>query len=250
MFYYYAPGETDVSDEQKRHLKGRWLELNGSEQSFDRWIGHHEVSFRTALTFTEDGHTFSPPQPLFDPSWRVWRPHTFDGRHYVIGFRCHGQSWQISPELERMIPVADSTEMFESASLFASEDGLQWSHVSDIGIDDNDEPDFDFTTEGRILAVSRTGASLSADRPAMAYLSDPPYTDWQRLTLSAPLHSPAVRRVGESMGGCWPCLGPGIGETRSICARHSLRRIRSHPLVAAQRPERRIDRRCHIAELG
>ena len=32
MFYYYAPGETDVSDEQKQHLKGRWLELNGSEQ--------------------------------------------------------------------------------------------------------------------------------------------------------------------------------------------------------------------------
>ena len=31
-------------------------------------------------------------------------------------------------------PVADSIEMFESASLFASEDGLQWSHVSDIGL--------------------------------------------------------------------------------------------------------------------
>ena len=74
MFYYYAPGETNVSDEQKQHIKGQWLELNGSEQSFERWIGHHEVSFRTALTFTEDGHTFSPPQPLFDPSWRVWRP--------------------------------------------------------------------------------------------------------------------------------------------------------------------------------
>ena len=47
MFYYYAPGETNVSDEQKQHLKGRWLELNGSEQNFERWIGHHEVSFRT-----------------------------------------------------------------------------------------------------------------------------------------------------------------------------------------------------------
>ena len=81
------------------------------------------------------------------------------------------------PELERMIPVADSIEMFESASLFASEDGLQWSHLSDIGVDDNDEPDFDFTAEGRMLAVSRTGASLSAERPAMAYVSDPPYTD-------------------------------------------------------------------------
>ena len=59
MFYYYAPGETNVSDEQKQHIKGRWLELNGSEQSFERWIGHHDVSFRTGLTFTEDGHTFS-----------------------------------------------------------------------------------------------------------------------------------------------------------------------------------------------
>ena len=142
------PERPIVSDERKQDLKRRWLELNGSEQSFERWIGHHDVSFRTGLTFTEDGHTFSPPQPLFDPSWRVWRPHTFDGLHYVIGFRCHGQSWRISPELERMIPVADSIEMFESASLFASEDGLQWSHVSDIGVDDNDEPDFDFTDGG------------------------------------------------------------------------------------------------------
>ena len=209
MFYYYAPGEANVSDEQKQHLKGRWLELNGSEQSFERWIGHHNVSFRTGLTFTEDGRTFSPPQPLFDPSWRVWRPHTFDGRHYVIGFRCHGQSWRISPELERMIPVADSIEMFESASLFASEDGIQWSQVNNIGVDDNDEPDFDFTTEGRILAVSRTGASLSADRPAMAYVSNPPYADWQRLTLSAPLHSPAVRRANDQWVVAGRALVPG-----------------------------------------
>ena len=61
MFYYYAPGETNLSDEQKQDLKRRWLELNGSEQSFERWIGHHDVSFRTGLTFTEDGHTFSHP---------------------------------------------------------------------------------------------------------------------------------------------------------------------------------------------
>ena len=95
--------DTSMSDEQKQELKRRWMELNGSEQSFERWVGHHDVSFRTALTFTEDGHTFSPPQPLFDPSWRVWRPHTFGSHHYVIGLRCHGQSWQISPELECMI---------------------------------------------------------------------------------------------------------------------------------------------------
>ena len=117
-----------------------------------------------------------------------------------------------------MIPVADSIEMFESASLFTSEDGLQWLHVSGIGVDDSDEPDFDFTTEGRILAVSRTGASLSADRPAMAYVSNPPYADWRRLTLNAPLNSPAVRRVGDQWVVAGRALVTWIREARSICA--------------------------------
>ena len=192
------------------------------------------MSFRTGLTFTEDGDTFSPPQPLFDPSWRVWRPHTFDGRHYVIGFRCHGQSWRISPELERMIPVADSIEMFESASLFASEDGIQWSQVSNIGVDDNDEPDFDFTPEGRILAVSRTGASLSADRPAMAYMSNPTVHRLAKIDLERAAALPRSSPRGESMGGSRSCLGPRIRETGSIRSRHSLRRIRSHALVATR----------------
>lgn len=111
---------------------------------------------------------------MLDPGWRVWRPHSFGGSHYVVGYRCHGQFWSITPELAEMIPVADSIEMYESASLFSSQDGLTWHKVSDIGVDDNDEPDLDFTDEGRILVVSRTGASLDPERPAMAYLSDPP----------------------------------------------------------------------------
>ncbi len=197
MFYYYARGVPDITEAEKTRLKNHWLTLDGSEPSFERWVGHHQTLFRTALAFSEDGHTFSPPQPLLEPGWRVWRPHTFAGRHYVVGYRCHGQSWSIGPELEAMIPKADSSEMFESASLFTSEDGLAWSKISAIATDDNDEPDLDFDQEGRILVVSRTGASMSPDRPAMAYLSHPPYTEWQSLKLSAPLNAPAVRRVGQ-----------------------------------------------------
>ena len=117
-----------------------------------------------------------------------------------------------------MIPVADSIEMFESASLFASEDGLQWSWVSDIGVDDNDEPDFDFTTEGRLLAVSRTGASLSEDRPAMAYVSRSALHRLAKIDLERTVElsrGPACRR---SMGGRWSCVGPRIRETRSLCS--------------------------------
>ena len=39
MFYYYAPGETNVSDEQKQHIKGRWLEtqrLRAKLRALDR----------------------------------------------------------------------------------------------------------------------------------------------------------------------------------------------------------------------
>ena len=100
--------------------------------------------------------------------------------------------------------------MFESASLFASEDGLQWSQVSDIGVDDNDEPDFDFTTEGRILAVSRTGASLSAERPAMAYREQSTVHRLAKIDPEcAPLNSPAVRRVGDQWVVAGRALVPG-----------------------------------------
>ena len=58
-----------------------------------------------------------------------------------------------------MIPEAHTFEMFESASLFSSADGLSWAKVSDIAAEDNDETDFDFAPDGRILAVSRKGAS-------------------------------------------------------------------------------------------
>ena len=70
-----------------------------------------------------------------------------------------------------MIPQADTFEMFESASLFNSADGLGWNKLSDIAAEDNDETDFDFAPDGRILAVSRRvgmPSHTSAIRPTGA----------------------------------------------------------------------------------
>ena len=127
VFYFYTAGDMTVSSQRKADLKRRWLNLKGSEESFERWVGHHNTSFRTGVSYSEDGRSFRDPESLLDPGWRVWRPQTFQGRHYIIGYRCHGQEWSFSPELEGMIPQADSIEMFESASLFSSGDGLGWS---------------------------------------------------------------------------------------------------------------------------
>ncbi len=206
MFNYYRKGEAEVADAEKQKFADRWRQLGGSDESFERWVRHHQTVHQSGITWTEDGRTFAPPQPMLDPGWRVWRPHTFAGRHYLIGYCCHGQAWSITPQLEQMIPTADDSEMFESASLFASDDGEQWQHVSHIAVDDNDEPDFDFTPDGRMLMVSRTGASMK--RAAMAYLSDPPYETWQRLTLSDAVQSPAVRWVEDK----WVLVGRGVVE--------------------------------------
>ena len=43
----------------------------------------------------------------------------------------------------------------------------------------------------------------------MAYVSDPLYTDSRRLTLSAPMNSPAVRRVGDRWVVAGHALVPG-----------------------------------------
>ena len=142
----------------------------------------------------------------------------------LIGYRCHGQEWSFSPELEGMIPLADSIEMFESASLFSSGDGLGWSKVSDIAAEDNDETDFDFSPDGRILAVSRKGASSKlhpgarpGSRHAIAYLGHPPYRSWRRLPLDRMIQAPAVRWARDR----WMVAGRYIdGETERAHPHH------------------------------
>ena len=220
VFYFYTSGDMDVSPQRKADLKRRWLSLKGSEESFERWVQHHNTSFRTGVSYSEDGLRFEDPEPLLDPSWRVWRPQTFQGRHYIIGYRCHGQEWSFSPELESMIPEAHTFEMFESASLFSSADGLSWGKVSDIAAEDNDETDFDFAPDGRILAVSRKGASSKlhpgarpGSRHALAYLSHPPYRSWRRLPLDRMIQAPAVRWAKDR----WMIAGRYIdGETEQV----------------------------------
>ena len=99
VFYFYKPGNLNVSRERKAELKRRWHDLKGSEESFQRWVNHHNVSFRTGISYSEDGVHFRDPESLLDPGWRVWRPQTFQGRHYLIGYRCHGQEWAFSRNL-------------------------------------------------------------------------------------------------------------------------------------------------------
>ena len=60
-----------------------------------------------------------------------------------------------------------------------------------------------------MLAVSRTGASLSAERPAMAYVSDPPLHRLAKIDPERPAELSRSRRVGDRWVVAGRALVPG-----------------------------------------
>ncbi len=200
VFWSRAQGDMNVTDDRKAELHTQWMALGGSEDSWKRWLSRHETAFRSRIVYSEDGVTWSKPKPLLPNRWWLWRPATFKGRHYMVGYRNHAQQWEMTPELESMIPRADDMggldtrfgdgiELFNAGSLFASDDGLKWQKVSDIAANDDTEPGVNFSPDGRCLVVSRNGA---AGKPAIAYVSDPPYTQWKTLQLDQMIHQAAI----------------------------------------------------------
>ena len=185
---------------KERELKRQWLELGGNEQSFQRWTQAHGQLFRTGVTYTEDGKTWAKPQSLLPDGWWLWRPQTFGGRHYLVAYYNHAQQWEMTDELKQMVRPSSQidpdhpksghlVEYFQSACLFVSDDAMNWTKVSDIAVDDNDETGLGFRSDGRALVVSRIDASPDY---AIGYVADPPYQQWKRFVLDEDIDQPAV----------------------------------------------------------
>ena len=104
VFWTRASGDMNVSDERKAELHEQWMELGGSEESWQRWLSRHETAFRSRIVYSEDGVNWSKPKPLLPNRWWFWRPATFNGRHYMVGYLNHAQQWHLTPELKSMIP--------------------------------------------------------------------------------------------------------------------------------------------------
>ena len=190
----------DLPADKKDELKKQWLAHGGEPAGFDRWIQHHAQLHLTGVAYTEDGKTWSKAQPLLPERWWMWRPATYEGRHYMVAYYNQGQQWQMTDELKQMIPLAHKkhpdhpkrahlVEYFQHAALWVSDDALKWQKHSDIAVDDNDETGLEFGPGGRLVAVSRIDAG-SLD--AIAYVAEPPYTKWRRLELSESIDQPAV----------------------------------------------------------
>jgi hypothetical protein len=116
----------------------------------------------TVCTTSADGATWGAPQEIEPKGWLFWRPKTRDGETWYVTayWHEHGRS-----------------------QLLKSADGLAWETVSRIWEGDrNDETDFEFLPDGRIIATARLecGDGLVGDRRACTLIavSSPPYREW------------------------------------------------------------------------
>ena len=143
--------------------------------------------YTTAFTWSKDGADWSPVEEVDHPGWLYWRPKTRDNETWYVTayWHEHGQS-----------------------RLLKTNDGVSWQTVSQIWEGErNDETDFEFLPDGRILSTARLEGkgSWDGDRLGATLLSvaEPPYTDW------AHDRSHVTRLDG-------PCLFPYNGRVYAV----------------------------------
>jgi hypothetical protein len=141
----------------------------------------------TELSISIDGSSWSEFQEMEPSGWLFWRPKTRDGETWYVTayWHEHGKS-----------------------ALLKSPDGIRWETVSQIYSGErNDETDFEFMTDGRIIATGRLEVSGGAfgDRRATTFIATslPPHEQWNHVKSSL------TRLDG-------PCLFPYNGRTFSV----------------------------------
>lgn len=119
----------------------------------------------TAAATSTDGEHWTPFQELEPKGWLFWRPKTADGSMWYVTAYWHEHGKSI---------------------LLRSRDGLAWEIVSTIYEGDrNDETDFEFLPDGRMLVTARLEGQRSwhqgaRDACTLLAVAAPPYEAWER----------------------------------------------------------------------
>lgn len=161
----------------------------------------------TEYTSSRDGVTWAPLVEVNQPGWLFWRPKTRDGATWYVTayWGEHGKSM-----------------------LFKSPDGIDWSPVSMIYEGErNDETDFEFLPDGRIISTARLEGNGNqwgdATASTLISVASPPYDRWtyakSRVTrLDGPCLFPYNGRV-YVIGRYQATRAPRIGEQGGMYAR-------------------------------
>ncbi len=113
------------------------------------------------VTYTDDGKTWSKPEPVYEPRFILWKPCTHEGRHYAAAHKKDETSGGRGREVH----------------LVVSEDGLAWRKISTIREGNwESETTLLFGSKGHLTAFLRQ----KYGSPTCEILeADPPYTEWK-----------------------------------------------------------------------
>jgi hypothetical protein len=157
------------------------------------------VPVGTVHTSSADGVAWAPMESIDPAGWLFWRPKTRDGETWYVTAYWHDHGRSI---------------------LLKSPDGATWTHVSQVYEGEgNDETDFEFLPDGRILATARLEGHADtqwgdANASTLIAVSPPPYEEWTYAK------SDVTRLDG-------PCLFPYRGRVYAI-ARYQATRARKY----------------------
>jgi hypothetical protein len=128
--------------------------------------------YTTAVSYTEDGEYFSELKELFElQGWLFWNPRTFDNKTWYVPAYWGGHGRSI------ILKTLDGLKFEPLAYIHNGKQGL----VNDM----NDETDFSFLPDGRLLSTQRLeyqhGINSDPRCCTNITLAEPPYTRFEEL---------------------------------------------------------------------
>jgi len=110
------------------------------------------------VTFTEDGETWSEPQPVYKPTYIFWKPVAHEGRYYATAH------------------VKSRDGKAREVHLIVSDDGLEWDKVSEIR-GGNWESETTLLFDGDTLYAFLRQKYASPQSSIL--IAKPPYKQWK-----------------------------------------------------------------------
>lgn len=121
------------------------------------------VTRQPRVMFSRDGANWTAPQKVLEQGHWLWRVTWHKGKAY--GVSKYGSPSREIPGNPRRV------------NLVASEDGVKWETIVELGVPGGDETTVRFLKDGRMALLMRR--ALGGDDEAMIGWSRPPYKQWQ-----------------------------------------------------------------------
>lgn len=128
----------------------------------------HRGGLTTYAVSTDDGQTWTKPQPVYEPQYIVWKPRAFQGKYFAGAHKRDNTSGGKKRDVH----------------LIVSADGLNWQKISTIRAGNwESETTLYFAPKGQLTAFLR---QKYGSPQAQILEADPPYDQWRARPAGVP----------------------------------------------------------------